>query len=57
MIQILLMFAIASSISIAFSRQNPGFDFRRRHGFAEHGFAKIDRVEDRLAVAFADGNE
>jgi len=57
MVQAPILSASDSSVSTVLSRQKSSFDIGRRHDFAEHGFAEIDRVEDRLAIVFTDRHE
>jgi hypothetical protein len=57
MVQFPLLLTIDNSFSAVLSWQKSSFDIRCRDGLAEHGFAKVNRVEDRFRIAFPDGYE
>jgi hypothetical protein len=57
MVQVPLLLTIDNSFLTVLSRQKSSFDIRCRDGLAEHGFAKVNRVEDRFRIAFPDGYE
>jgi hypothetical protein len=57
MVQVPLKLTIKNRFSTVLSWQKPGFDICCRDGLAEHGFAKVNRIEDRFTIGFPDGYE